>query len=137
MKKTAEEILTNIQNTAVDEYATPCTITGAPSEPLQAIFDKMQEGGVRHVPIFDGDDLVGIITDRDLRNFRFALDSVIVADVMAEDVYEVVTGSLLRDVVFEMSERKLGSAIVFDDATNEYSIFTSIDALNALNEILR
>lgn len=137
MKKSAEEVLTNIQNIAVDEYATPCSITGAPDENLQSIFDKMQDGGVRHVPIFDGPKLVGILTDRDLRNFQFALDSVLVEKVMAQDVYQVVSGSLLRDVVFEMSEKKLGSVIVYDSANEEYSIFTSIDALNALNEILR
>jgi len=137
MKKSAEEILSNIQNMAVDEYATPCSITGTPNEDLQSIYNKMNEGGVRHVPIFDQNKLVGILTDRDIRNFQFALDSVIVEKVMAQDVYQVVSGTLLRDVVFEMSEKKLGSVIVFDSENNEYSIFTSIDALNALNEILR
>ncbi len=137
MKRSAEEVLTSIQNIAVDEYSTPCSITGTPDENLQSIFDKMQEGGVRHVPIFEGTKLVGILTDRDLRNFQFALDSVLVDKVMARDVYQVVSGALLRDVVFEMSEKKLGSAIVFDSENEEYSIFTSIDALNALNEILR
>ena len=137
MKRSAEEILSNIQNMPVDEYATPCSITGTPDENLQSIHDKMQSGGVRHVPIFEGDKLLGIITDRDLRNFQFALDSVIVEKVMAKDVYQVVSGTLLREVVFEMSEKKLGSVIVFDKENDEYSIFTSIDALNALNEILR
>ncbi len=137
MKRSAEEILNSIQNIAVDEYATPCSIIGAPDESLQSIFDKMQEGGVRHVPIFDQSNLVGILTDRDLRNFQFALDSVTAEKVMAKDVYQVVTGTPLRDVVFDMSEKKLGSAIVFDSVNDEYSIFTSIDALNALNEILR
>lgn len=137
MKKSPEEVLESIKEISVDEYATPCSITGAPTESLLSIYEKMEQGGVRHVPIFQSDRLVGIITDRDLRNFSLCLDSIEVQKVMAQDVYQVVCGTPLRDVVFDMSERKLGSAIVYDQENCEYSIFTSIDALNALNEILR
>jgi len=137
LKKSAEEVLTSIRNISVDEYATPCTITGTPGENIRSIFDKMEQGGVRHVPIFDGDRLVGILTDRDLRSFRSFQDSIEAEEIMAQDIYLVVSGTPLRDVVFDMSEKKLGSAIVYDQANDEYSIFTSIDALNALNEILR
>lgn len=135
--KSPEETLQTIRNIAVDEYSTPCSITGASSETLRSIAEKMDKGEVRHVPIFEGKKLVGIITDRDIRNYQSSLDSIKAQEVMSEDVYQVTSGTLLHDVVFSMSENKLGSAIVFDEENCDYSIFTSIDALNALNEILR
>lgn len=136
MKKTAEEILTNIKETPVDEFSSPCSVTGKSDDYVENIMAQMTQEGVRHIPIFDGENLAGIISERDVKNLpsgttRYA------REFMNDDVYQVPSGTLLQDVVFEMSSKKIGSAIVFDKANNEYSIFTAVDALNALNEILQ
>lgn len=135
MKKSAEEILNSIKELPVDEYATPISITGELSESARDLIVKMDDGEVRHIPIFDGGSLKGMVSDRDVRNLA---DEEVTAEVlMSKDVYEVAAGTLLREVVFEMSSKKIGSVIVKDSTNNEYSIFTSVDALNALNEILQ
>lgn len=135
MKKTAEEILSNIKELPVDEYSTPISITGELNESARDLIVKMDDGGVRHIPIFKDGALQGMVSDRDVRNLA---DEEVTAEVlMSKDVYEVAAGTLLREVVFEMSSKKIGSVIVKDSTTNEYSIFTSVDALNALNEILQ
>ncbi len=135
MKKTAEEILKSIKDLPVDEYATPISITGELNETARDLIIKMDEGEVRHIPIFKDGTLMGMVSDRDVRNLG---DEEVTAEIlMSKDVYEVASGTLLREVVFEMSSKKIGSVIVKDAETNEYSIFTSVDALNALNEILQ
>jgi predicted transcriptional regulator len=133
MKKTAEEILSNIKNLPVDEYATPCSVTADVSDSVQGLIQLMKDKGVRHIPIFKKGELAGMVSDRDVQNLH---DSELGAgEIMSKDVYEVVSGTLLREVVFEMSSKKIGSVIVNCDG--ECSIFTSVDALNALNEILQ
>lgn len=135
MSKSAEEILANIKELPVDEYATPISITAQLSDTARDLIIKMDDGGVRHIPIFDGEILKGMVSDRDVRNLA---DEGISAEVlMSKDVYEVNSGTLLREVVFEMSSKKIGSCLVKDTENNEWSIFTSVDALNALNEILQ
>jgi len=133
--KTPEQTLKDIKELPVDEYSTPCSITAQRDEVVSELQDKMTKNGVRHLPVFDGDKLIGMITDRDVRNIKD--DSCCAQDLMSEDVYEVASGTLLREVVFEMSSKKIGSALVKESLSGEYSIFTSVDGLNALNEILQ
>ncbi len=133
--KTPEQILNDIKSLPVDEYATPCTVFADMNEGVSELQNKMKENGVRHLPVFEGDKLVGMITDRDVKNIKD--DAYRAHHLMSEDVYEVASGTLLREVVFEMSSQKIGSALVREADTGEYSIFTSVDGLNALNEILQ
>jgi predicted transcriptional regulator len=135
MSKSAEEILNSIKELPVDEYATPISVTAQLGESARDLIIKMQDAGVRHVPVFDGDTLKGMVSDRDVRNL--AVEEIKAEILMSKDVYEVASGTLLRDVVFEMSSKKIGSCLVKDTTSNEWSIFTSVDALNALNEILQ
>ncbi len=133
--KTPEQTLKEIKELPVDEYATPCSVIAQKNEAVSELQAKMTENGVRHLPVFDGEKLIGMITDRDVRNIKD--DSYCAHDLMSEDVYEVTSGTLLREVVFEMSSKKIGSALVKESQSGEYSIFTSVDGLNALNEILQ
>lgn len=133
--KNADQILNEIRELPVDEYATPCTVVARNNDSVGELEALMKANGVRHLPVFDDNQLVGIITDRDIKNIKD--DAFRAHHLMSEDVYEVQSGTLLRDVVFEMSSKKIGSALVKDPKTGEYSIFTSVDGLNALNEILR
>lgn len=136
MKKTAEQKLKAILELNVDEYATPCTVWADAGESLVTLNQKMIDNGIRHLPIIENDRMVGIVSDRDIRNLE--LDMPLKArDVMTDAPFEVTSGSLLSDVVLEMSSRKLGSVLVFNPEDKTYSIFTSVDALNCLNEILR
>lgn len=135
MSKSAEEILNNIKELPVDEYATPVSVTAQMGESARDLIIKMQDAGIRHIPVFEGETLKGMVSDRDVRNL--AVEEIRAEILMSKDVYEVASGTLLRDVVFEMSSKKIGSCLVKDEENNEWSIFTSVDALNALNEILQ
>jgi CBS domain-containing protein len=58
-------------------------------------------------------------------------------DFMTAAPYCVPAGTPLEEVAFEMSAHKFGSVLVTDEDGNVSGIFTSIDALNALVEVLR
>jgi len=136
MKKTAEEKLNEIQNIEVDEFSTPCSICCIASENVNSLKLKMTESNIRHIPVMDNNKPVGIVSDRDLHNL--SEDSTLTAaDLMIADPYFVESGTMLKDVVFHMAEKKLGSALIMGDSNDELLIFTSTDALNALNEVLR
>jgi len=53
---------------AVSEVMTQEVITSGPSDDLSAVMDVMTENKVRHLPITDGDRLVGIISIGDVVN---------------------------------------------------------------------
>jgi acetoin utilization protein AcuB len=102
----------------------------------------MQEHGVRHVPVLDGDTLVGIVSQRDvalLLNPALSFGDrkrVRIRSVCTRDPYVVDENEPLDRVVLEMAERHLGSAIVARDG-QVIGIFTVTDACRVLSRILR
>ncbi|PIP95581.1 MAG: histidine kinase [Bdellovibrio sp. CG12_big_fil_rev_8_21_14_0_65_39_13] len=136
MKKSAEEKLKSIQEMTVDEFATPCNVWAESNTGIAELNKLMIENGIRHLPIIQNERMLGIVSDRDIRNLEASMP-LRASDIMSEAPFEVNSGALLSDVVLEMSARKLGSVLVFNPEDRTYSIFTSIDALNCLNEILR
>ena len=123
----------------VDEFTSPSPITVAPSLTAADVYDVLKENGIRHVPVIENDQPVGIISERDLRVLSTVkeLHQVMASEVMIADPFTVTPETPLDQVVFEMSNRKIGSAIVHDSGGKVVGIFTNTDALNALIEILR
>ena len=123
----------------VDEYVSPILYFSKPDTSFQEIEEKMHEMGFRHVPVMEGDQVVGIISDRDLMlaSRLGQAQSLLAKDVMVSDPFCVTTGTPIDEVAFELSNRKIGSAIVIDQSGKIEGIFTSTDALNALVELAR
>ncbi len=59
----------------VSEVMTPDPVTISPSDSLRMAKQLMEEGDFRRLPVVEGGQLIGIITDRDL---RLALNSPLV-----------------------------------------------------------
>jgi CBS domain-containing protein len=102
----------------------------------------MQEHGFRHLPVLDGDKLVGIVSQRDvalLLNPALSFGDrkrVRIRSVCTRDPYVVDEDEPLDRVVLEMAERHLGSAIVARDG-QVIGIFTVTDACRVLSRLLR
>lgn len=128
----------NLEDLIVDEFSSPCTVMATPLTSLKEIMELMEENNVRHIPIVEGDEIRGIISDRDLRaiNGRSWAEKLTAQELMVTDPYIVDDRTALHEVVYEMSNRKIGSAII-RYPQGDLGIFTSIDALNALLELLR
>jgi acetoin utilization protein AcuB len=123
----------------IDEYSSPIKSFGSVDMNFEEMSGMLHDNGYRHLPILKDKKPVGMVSVRDLNllkslnhHFQFTAE-----DIMAEDPYCVPRGSSIENVAFHMSEHKIGSAIIVDENGCAESIFTSIDGLNALVEIVR
>lgn len=102
--------------------------TLGPEEKLGLGDDLMRLGRIRHLPVVEGNRLVGMVSERDVlavslsrvldfdgtarRNF---LESVEVADVMAKDVVTVRPATTLAEAAELLVERRVGALPVVAD----------------------
>jgi acetoin utilization protein AcuB len=102
----------------------------------------MVEHDVRHLPVKDGNTLVGIITDRDLKR---ALDPALglppkeelfVKDVFVPDAFIIDSAQPLDLVLEELVTRHIGSALV-TKKDHLAGIFTLSDGCRIFCEHLR
>ena len=107
---------------------------------LTAAHQLMRNHAIRHLPVMDAGKLVGIVSERDLHLIETFPDAdpdeVTVDDAMTETVYVAAPTDEVSDVVDRMAADKLGSAVVMQGPRVE-GIFTSIDALQVLSQVLR
>lgn len=128
-------------NVPVEEYTTFQPVTGTPGMTMDELQRLMNEHGIRHLPIVEGEQVVGLISDRDVRVVRGLSEThrmqVRASDVMSTDPLAVKASTPLDEVALMMSERKIGSVIVNDADGKLLGLFTVTDALNALIEKAR
>jgi len=128
-----------LSDITVDEFTSPVSVFADQDTSIPVIRELMDENGIRHVPIIENGVAIGLITDRDLKvivNINL-YEELFAKDIMIHNPFTVITGSTLEDVIFDMSENKLGSVLIEDSEGQCIGIFTYIDAMNALIEILR
>lgn len=125
----------------VEEFTTPDPITAGEDMTIDELRQLMETHGIRHLPVIRGNTVVGVVSDRDVRLVAGLTVAeklqVRAGDIMAADPLTVKSTAPLDEVAYAMSEKKVGSAIVNDEQGRFLGIFTSIDALNALIEIVR
>ena len=123
----------------VARYMSLEPVTIAPGEPMAVAHRLMRDGRVRHLPVVEHGRLVGIVSDRDLHLLESLRDvdptEVTVGEAMTADVYAVPPDTSLDEVTREMMDRKLGSVVIVGHKGIE-GIFTAIDALRALSDLL-
>lgn len=123
----------------INKYMSTSPYTVGKTQTLAFAHKLQQEHKIRHLPVLDGGTLVGIITDRDLHLIETLKDvdpqKVTVEDAMTTDPYTVSPEANLDEVVAEMAEKKIGSAIVVDNH-KVVGVFTTIDAMVAFSELL-
>lgn len=117
--------------------AGPHTI--GPTSSLAAAHKLMREHQIRHLPVLDGGRIVGLVSERDLAIVEAIPGvnptTVRVEEAMVEDVFTVQPDAPIGDVADTMIARKLGSAVVID-GQDVVGVFTTVDALVALRELL-
>lgn len=124
----------------VEEFTTPDPAVLTEEASVEDMMRVMKGKGVRHIPIVKNGNVVGVVSDRDVRvvmGLNFSEKNIVQAgDIMAKDPVTVSSETPLDEVALEMSQRKIGSVIV-NEGDKLLGIFTVTDALNALIEIIR
>jgi len=124
---------------SVREYMSPSPFTISARRPLAAAQDLMREHGIRHLPVLDGGEVVGVLSERDVllvESMPQINPTVVrVEEAMVQNVFQTSPDDPVGEVVEIMIERKLGSAVVVEGA-KVVGVFTTIDALRSLHDLL-
>lgn len=102
----------------------------------------MRQHRIRHLPVTQDGELVGSISDRDIKlvlgpDFAYPdAEATRVADAMVRDAYVVDMDARLDDVLAHMAQHQLGSAIVTRRGKLA-GIFTVTDACHHFAGYLR
>ncbi len=122
----------------IEKFMTPMPHTINSKLPIKEALEMMRTHRIRHLPVQHAGQLVGILTDRDVKlasSFSDP-DNYKVEDVMTPEPYTVAPKAALDHVVFEMAEHKYGCAVVKQDNGKIVGIFTATDGLRVLGEVL-
>lgn len=102
----------------------------------------MDEHAIRHLPIFENGDIVGIISGDDLERVRMPghplrdETELRVGDLCTHPPYFVDVSDPLDRVLDAMAEQRLGSAVVLREGELA-GVFTAVDAYRLLATTLR
>jgi acetoin utilization protein AcuB len=117
---------------SVAALMTPFPYSVRPDDPVSLALGLIREHAIRHVPVREGDRVVGVVSERDLRGCD---GDARVRDVPVSIPYTVDLGTPLADVLREMAARGIGSAVVVR-AEKLAGIVTATDVCRALAAVL-
>ncbi|MBI4587239.1 MAG: CBS domain-containing protein [Candidatus Rokubacteria bacterium] len=128
----------------VREVMVSPVVTATPRDTLADLFTLSQRRQVRHFPVVENERLVGIVTDRNLReaathpavynlllDLLASLDRATVEQIMVREVITVTANTSLRDAAKLMRERRVGCLPVVEDG-RLIGIVTASDLLGVL-----
>ena len=110
-------------------------ITVEPEDLLIRASLKMQAGGFRRLPVVSDGKLVGIVSDRDLREHRGHLEQVKLNGVMTERPVTVTPATTIEEAAQIMLERQIGGLPVVADG-RLVGIITASDIMRAFLDVM-
>ncbi|MEE2663798.1 MAG: CBS domain-containing protein [Myxococcota bacterium] len=129
-------------STVVRDIMKRKVVTIAAGERLSTVEDIMTLGGVRHIPVVRGGDLVGVVTERDLLRTslsnlnqygadarRAFLSAVEIARVMSSPPITIEQAAPVSEAARQMAERKIGCLPVVDETGRFVGLVTETDLL--------
>jgi len=120
---------------------TPAPLVVSEDDPLSAARACMVRHRVHHLPVVNGRQVVGMLTDRDLHlvsylaNDLLSEQDLVAGDACVPNPYSVRPDTPLVDVLTEMATRRIGSALVVSER-RLIGIFTAHDACARLAQTL-
>jgi len=123
----------------VQKYMTTLPHTIGADQTLEKAEGMMREFRVKHLPVLKAGELVGILTERDIRlveSFKdIDLKSMTVDEAYSPDPYMTSPDGALDEVCATMVSKHY-SCVLVTDAGKLVGVFTWIDALQAFSELL-
>jgi len=124
----------------IQKYMTTTPHTIGSDQTIAKAAAIMSEHHIRHLPVLRGGQLLGVLSDRDVKLIESFRDvdatKLTVDEAMADQPYTVGPETPLDEVVSTMAEKKYGSAVVVQN-NKVVGIFTTVDACQALSELLQ
>ena len=108
----------------------------SPNDTLAAAKKLMGAGQFRRLPVVENDKLVGIITERDLRQHWGYLDSTKVNAAMTCDPVTVTPRNTAEDAAHLMLQHKIGGLPVVDNR-KLVGILSTSDLIRALLNVIQ
>ena len=132
------------------ELMTPDPLTVTPQTSIAEVWDLMREADVRHVPVVQGEALVGMVSDRDLGRVDIArLLTVEGAGTLRDELAMPIVGLMssavlavgpeteIGEVIDLLIEHKIGAVPVVREETREVlGIISYVDVLRGLSGVL-
>ena len=109
---------------------TPFPYSVDPGLSLEVARATMQDHGIGHLPVKEGNELVGVVSDRDLlrvESEEAGGQGLHVRDLLLGEPFAVDIGTPLQKVVSTMAERRIDCAVVLKEGRLA-GIFTTVDA---------
>lgn len=123
----------------IGDRIVPCSWVLAPGDSMATAFELMREHSIRHVPVVQDGEIVGIVSERDLNTFRNLRNAdprkVSLLEAMTAPAYTVSPDTPLAEVARVMAYNKYGAAVVAR-GRRIVGVFTTTDALCELARLL-
>ena len=104
-----------------------------PQESIEGARLLLRERRIRHLPVIEGERLLGIATEQDLRvgeAMAGRASPPVVADVMTASVFTVAPETTVEQAAMLMAENKVGGLPVVDSEDRLVGIITESDVIN-------
>ena len=132
----------------VNEVMTENPLTAAPGDTVGEAEEILNANAIRQLPVVEGSELVGIVTDRDIRSFlgghtvesleqREKLLNTKIASIMTTQPVSLAPDDDLREAVEILIEEKVGAVPVVDEDEGLVGIVTYVDVLRCFLERLQ
>ena len=132
----------------VAEWMTPAPQSVSSKTPVMEAMQLLRKGGYRRLPVVDGGNVVGIVTDRDLKEanppkagtlsvyeFNYRLSKLTVREVMTAPVITVAAHDPVEQASLLMEKHTISGLPVVSDGRLE-GMLTISDLLRAFVEML-
>lgn len=124
----------------VSDLMTETLIVLRHDETLEELTADMDRFSLRHLPVVDGDRLVGLVTHRDVLRAALARgaqpSALLVRDLMSRELLTVDPAMTVRDAAALLAQRKTGCLLVTDAQERLLGIVTEFDFLRLARTLL-
>lgn len=132
----------------VSDFMTRKVLTAAPTDGVRETYFRMRDAGIRHLPVLDGAQLVGILSDRDLRrpdwvdeapdfSHDYQLDdNLSVGDLMTPRPVVVHTYDDVSHACDLINQHGFGALPVLDKGNHLVGILSKADLIRAFSRML-
>ena len=112
-------------------------------------WDLMRSNKIKRLPVVDSGNLMGIVTDRDLRSvspstatslsifeMNYLLGKVLVKDIMHKDVVTIDIGATIEEAALAMSVHHIAGLVVTNSSGAVLGIITESDIFDSFVDVM-